>query len=201
MMIEPEMIHIPEPKLSFGYNQKISDPRDGLTLFGPYTKKKISGQINVGVIGPNNLRLKLIEFLKKIHSSVKSNNDDFARPDFPGLNATFGIHINFDNLQQIEVPQDEIDKYLHYTDNHQRVHNLTNLFSDKLIDFTNKEEVPVTVWFVIIPEDIFRFGRPNSRIPKSDKNITVGLKKKDRDSKQLSMFFQEEKDALREAYQ
>ncbi|HBS85474.1 MAG: hypothetical protein A2W91_16840 [Bacteroidetes bacterium GWF2_38_335] len=200
-MLEPKMIHISEPKLSFGYNQKISDPRDGLTLFGPFSKKKISGQVNVGVIGPNSLRTKLIEFLKKIHSPVKSNKDDSARPDFPGLNATFGIHINFENLQQIEVPQDEINKYLNYSDNHQRVHNLTNLYSDKLIDYTNKEEIPVIVWFVIIPEDIFKFGRPNSRIPKSENNITLSLKKKDRDSQQLSMFFQEENDALREAYQ
>lgn len=201
MIQEPEIIHLPEPKLSFGYNQKTSDPRDGLTLFGPYSKKKISGQINVGIIGPEKLREKLVEFLVKIHSPVKSDTNDTARPDFPGLNATFGIHINFNNLQQIEVPQNEIEKYLQYADNHQRVHNLTNLYSDRLIDFVNNEEIPVTVWFVIIPEDIFKFGRPNSRIPKSDENVTIGLKMKDRSSQQLSMFFQKENDALREAYQ
>src|SRR5690554_2026656 len=102
MIQEPEIIHLPEQKLSFGYNQKITDPRDGLTLFGPYSKKKISGQINVGIIGPEKLREKLVEFLIKIHSPVKSDTNDTARPDFPGLNATFGIHINFNNLQQIE---------------------------------------------------------------------------------------------------
>lgn len=34
-MFKQKLIHIPEPKLTFGYNQKLSDPRDGITLFGP----------------------------------------------------------------------------------------------------------------------------------------------------------------------
>ena len=39
-MIDPELKHIKEPNLTFGYNQKATDPRDGLTLFGPYSRKK-----------------------------------------------------------------------------------------------------------------------------------------------------------------
>jgi hypothetical protein len=50
-MIEPKLIHIDEPKLTFGYNQKMEDPRDGLTLFGAYSKNKHLGQISVGIIG------------------------------------------------------------------------------------------------------------------------------------------------------
>jgi hypothetical protein len=51
-MKEPKLIYIPEPKLTFGFGQKMEDPRDGLTLFGPYSKDQYSGQVNVGVIGP-----------------------------------------------------------------------------------------------------------------------------------------------------
>lgn len=61
--------------------------------------------------------------------------------------------------------------------------------------------MPVDVWFVVIPEDIYKFGRPNSKIPKSEDNINIGLKKNERNSTQLDMFFQEEKDTLREAYE
>jgi hypothetical protein len=198
--MEPELIHIPEPNLTFGYNQKTIDPRDGLTLFGPYGRNKMTGPITVGVIGPKPLRIELLDYLKSIHKPVKSIDQDIARPDFPGLEAAFGISINFENIQQIDIKQSDIDLYLKYSDNHQRVHNLTNLYSEKLIDFANKEEVPVTVWFIIIPDTIFLYGRPNSRIPKSDDNISIGLKKKNRDSNQMSLFFQEEDDELREAY-
>ena len=53
-MIESKLIHIPEPKLTFGFNQKMEDPRDGLTLFGAYSKNKHIGQISVGIIGSKN---------------------------------------------------------------------------------------------------------------------------------------------------
>jgi hypothetical protein len=32
----PDLIHLPEPRLLFGYNQSLEDPRDGLTLLGPH---------------------------------------------------------------------------------------------------------------------------------------------------------------------
>lgn len=76
-----------------------------------------------------------------------------------------------------------------------------NLYVQPLIRYTEHEEMPVDVWFVVIPEDIYKFGRPNSKIPKSEDNINIGLKKNERNSTQLDMFFQEEKDTLREAYE
>ena len=39
-----------EPRLSFAYSQKVSDPRDGLALFGPFDKGKVN-DFNVGIIG------------------------------------------------------------------------------------------------------------------------------------------------------
>ena len=50
--------------------------------------------------------------------------------------------------------------------------------------------MPVDIWFIVIPESIYQFGRPNSKIPKSAENINIGLKKQERNSTQLDMFFQ-----------
>ena len=61
MINEPELVFIPEPKLTFGFNQKMEDPRDGLALFGAYSRNKLSGQISVGIIGPPEQRV----FMKK----------------------------------------------------------------------------------------------------------------------------------------
>lgn len=200
-MIDPQIIHIKEPNLTFGYNQKATDPRDGLTLFGPYSRNKKSGQIDIGIIGPENLREKFTRYLRTIHSPVRGIRKDIARPDFPGLEAAFGVYVNFDNLQYLNVDQSEIDKYVMYSDNYQRVHNLTNIYSNRLINYIQNQEIPVAIWFVIIPDVIFKYGRPNSKIPKSDDNIKIGLKKQERVSDQLSLFYQEEDDILREAYQ
>lgn len=119
----------------------------------------------------------MIDYLKRIHGPIVNGDLSIARPNFPGLESTFGISINFDNIIQLDIKQKDIDEYLKYTDSHQRVHNLVNLYVQPLIRYTEHEEMPVDVWFVVIPEDIYKFGRPNSKIPKSEDNINIGLKK------------------------
>jgi len=194
-----KLIHVDEPNLTFGFNQKTIDPRDGITLFGPFTREKLIGQVNIGIIGSQKLRQRLIEYFGEIQKPVFGIETELARPYFPGLEASFNIFINFNNIVEIEVPQNEIDQFLHYTDSHQRVHNLVNLYSDRLIKYVREEEVPILVWFVIIPDTIYLYGRPKSRIPKSDRNIKVGLKKNEQRSKQDFLFY--EFNQLREAYQ
>lgn len=198
-MQKPTLFHIPEPKLTFGYDQKMADPRDGITLFGPYTRNKITGQVNVGIIGPNEQRGFLKDYLKEMHKPISNKEREVARPYFPGLEAAFGVFINFENLKEIEVSTDEINKYLKYIDSHQRVYNLSNLYAQRLTKYVSQEEIPVTVWFVIIPDDIYRYGRPKSRIPSSEENINIGLAKKELRSK--TKFLWDEWNQLREAYQ
>jgi hypothetical protein len=200
-MIEPILKYINEPLLTFGSGQNAVDPRDGLMLFGPFDQKKIKGAKNIGVIGPQKLREKMIDYLKKIHSPMINSDKSIARPNFPGLETVFGISVNFDNIIQIDVKESNISKYLKYTDSHQRVHNWVNLYVNPLIEYTEKEEMPADVWFIVIPEEIYKFGRPNSKIPKAEDNVNIGLKMQERNSNQLDLFFQDEKDILREAYE
>ncbi len=194
-----KLFHVPEPKLTFGYGQKLQDPRDGLTLFGPFSRNKIRGQMNVGIIGPERQRKHFREYLQKIHRPIFPELVDKARPSFPGLEAAFGIYINFDNLIEIEVSGAEIEKYLRYTDGHQRVHNLTNLYTIPLARYANQEEIPVTVWFIVIPNKIHTYGRPKSRIPQAANNIRDGLKKKYRNIKQPFLF--DSLNRMQEAYE
>jgi hypothetical protein len=45
------LIHIDEPLLSFGFNQKTEHPKDGLFLFGPPASNQNPARMDVGVIG------------------------------------------------------------------------------------------------------------------------------------------------------
>ena len=198
-MIEPQLIHIPEPLLTFGYNQKMEDPRDGLALFGPYSRNQYSGQINIGIIGPKPQREYVLEYLKSIHQPVIGADRDVARPYFPGFEAAFGVFINFNSIQQIDVDINKINEYLKYTDSHQRVFHLCNLFAGPLNQYANQEQAPVSVWFVAITDDIFRFGRPKSKISKADDNIKIGLTNKER--KINANFLFDDMNELKEAYQ
>jgi hypothetical protein len=199
MQIEPELFYIKEPELSFGFSQKTADPRDGLMLYGPFDKDKIKGQVNIGIIGCAQQRNYLKKYLKNIHKPVLSELKDIARPFFPGLEAAFGIHVNFDNIVEIDISENEVNKFLHYSDGHQRVFNLSKLFADELSKYIRQEERPVTVWFVVIQDDIYKFGRPKSKLPKSAENIKIGLKKKERNTSQPFLF--DEITVLQDAYE
>jgi hypothetical protein len=199
-MTEPTLIHIPEPKLTFGFNQKIEDPRDGLTLFGAYSNKSHRGEIRVGIIGAKNQREFVKKYLERLHKPIHSETQDIARPYFPGLQSAFGIEVNIENIREIDIPQGEIEKYLNYVDGHQRVYNLTDLFANKLKKYLNEEHIPVSVWFVAISDEVYQFGKNKSLIPKSKENIKVGLSKKDRNLALNSNFLFEEMNELKEAY-
>lgn len=193
-----KLFHIQEPTLTFGYGQKLQDPRDGLMLFGPFSRSKLKGQVNVGIIGPEHQRGYIKEYLNRIHRPIFPEVPDKARPYFPGLEAAFDIFINFDNLVEIDISSADIEKCLKYTDGHLRVHNLTNLYANPLEKYSNQEEMPVTVWFVVIPDSIYKYGRPKSHIPKANDNIKDGLKAKFRNPKQTFLF--EDLNKMQEAY-
>jgi len=171
------MLFIEEPNLAFGYGQKTIDPRDGLILFGPSTRGKIT-HASIGVIGTEEGRQRLIRWLQRIQRPIFGTDDKIARPFYPGLESAFSFELSFESIVQINVEQTELDTYLRYTDSHQRVHNLVNVFVDKLIRYKREEEEPALVWFVVIPDKIYTYGRPKSAIPKSEDNIKIGIKNK-----------------------
>jgi hypothetical protein len=193
-----KLVHIKEPELTFAYGQKMEDPRDGITLFGPFSKDRLSGDIEIGIIGPEEQRKFALAYLGKIIGPVANHTREIARPYFPGLEAAFGVSINLRSIPQLDVPAESIEECLLYTDGHQRVHRLTNLFADRLRDYQREEEIPVKVWIIAIPEKVYKYGRPKSRVPKSSINITESLRKAERNSDSVFLF--PELNELREAY-
>lgn len=195
------LTYIPEPSLTFGYGQKATDPRDGLMLYGPFDFKRVNGKKTLGIVGPKELRDKMIRYLYRIHAPFL--NENFSRPSFPGLQAAFGISVNFNNVVEVNVSIENLEHYGRYTDNHQRVHNWTNLYFEAIQTYTEEEEISVDVWIIVIPEFVYLYGRPQSRIPSSKDNIKEGLStRKRKEPAMASLFaeFDEEDERLREAY-
>lgn len=198
MMIQRNnLYHIEEPKLVFGFNQQGFDPRDGLTLFGAYSKFKFNPP-SIGIVGTNEGRERVKSWLKKIIKPIYGAKQDIARPYFPGIETVFGFNINFSAIREISIDSKLIQLYLNYEDNHQRVHNLTELFTKQIKEYTNSENEPVTFWIIVIPDEIYKYGRPKSKIPKSKNNIRIGIKSKY--TRQNVSLFPEDNE-LRIAYQ
>lgn len=190
------LIHLTEPKLIFGYQQTAFDPRDGLTLFGAYTRAKFTNP-SIGIIGTAESRKRVVVWLQAILQPVFCKSKDIARPYFPGMETVFGMTLNFNSIKEIDIDARLLSEYLHYQDSHQRVHNLTNLYAKALQEYQSNEETPITFWIVVIPDEVYRYGRPKSNIPKSDENIQIGIK--DKYSRMFKSLF-DEYDVLQEAY-
>lgn len=191
-----KLIHIDEPKLIFGNQQESFDPRDGLTLFGSFTRDVFTNP-SLGIVGAKDSRARVLKWLQNITRPIFGKQKDIARPYFPGLETVFGIDLNFKAIKELPIDEKLLNTYLHYEDSHQRVHNLANLFSKALIEYHEGEEKPVTFWIVIIPDEVYKYGRPKSKIPKADDNIRIGIRD-DYSRRNKSLF--EELDDLQEAY-
>lgn len=167
-----------EPTLSFGYGEATEDPRDGLTLFGPLDEGKPYG-VRAGAVGSSAAIERLARWIHTIQRPVVSAKVtqweaeskwdhveawERARPPFPGFEATFGIPWSSAPLVTCEVPDDELRSALFINDPAQRVYKTVEVYSRRIIDALREEEVRPDVWYVVIPEDIYRYCRPQSRI-------------------------------------
>lgn len=170
-----ELIYIEEPNILFGFNQKMDDPRDGLTLFGPIENTLPYGILS-GVIGTKDGFDKFKKYVKSIQSP-KHNYNDSTRPFFPGFEAVFKTKWDSERVLFKEITDSEIGRLLYHEDTNTRTFNLVSLYTDKIIEADENEDVKANIWFVIIPDEIYQFCRPNSSLPKEMIEIRRTTKK------------------------
>lgn len=157
-----ELIYIQEPNILFAYGQKCADARDGLALFGPLNN--IFG-IRSGVVATQEGLIIFKNYINRIQKPIYNNNN-ITRPMFPGFEAVFGCKWNSESIVYKEVTNEEISKLLFNESTHKRTYDLVSLFINKIITANKNEDKNVDVWFVVVPDDIYRYCRPNSVLPK-----------------------------------
>jgi hypothetical protein len=167
--MENRLIYIEEPTLSFGYNQKAVDPRDGLLLFGPNEKFE-SYQIKAGVVGTQlgiESYKSYVEAIQKplfsnktIYGKVKSN--EISRPSFPGFETIFGI--KWPTCPEIECLLDEnlIKQKIQIKTKKQRTSELVDLYLEQIVNASSKEDCDINLWFIVVPRELYVACKPKS---------------------------------------
>ncbi|MEM9078677.1 MAG: hypothetical protein AAGC43_16675 [Bacteroidota bacterium] len=168
-MIFKEIVHIEEPNLIFSNGQKTKDPRDGLLLYGPYEKwsnEFNARSISVGLIGPsdilNNYK-KFVRELKKPIFSIKREktgklvSNELQRPSYPGFEAVFNIEWPETPSKFIKIKRNEIETLIKSEKNKRiRTDKMVDLFLEKIKKTSFEEDVPIDIWFVIVPKVIYK---------------------------------------------
>jgi hypothetical protein len=157
------LIRLLEPKLEFRFHQAVEDPRDGLTLFGPLDKGKPYG-IRAGVIGTKAGLDFFRRWVQHVRLPVFPPKPQAARPNFPGFEAAFGIQWDADPVIEIAVDPAEIRKHLYLDDKYQRVFGTVEVFSSRILEASSEDESKVDLWFVVIPDEVKKYCRPQSTV-------------------------------------
>lgn len=186
-----------EPKLKFAYGQKLEDPRDGLTIFGPFDKGKVN-DFSVGVIGTKEGVRRLKRWLNKIIKPIYHPISDIANPFFPGFQEAFHIKINTNVIPELIIDENLLKTFYKYDDSHIRVAEIVDLYLDKLLSFVKEGEKLPQVWFVVIPDMIYSLCRPKSIVVK-ESSIKVGIKD-EYTRREEGMFEDDKYKKWREAY-
>ncbi len=156
------LFYIPEPNLLFAYDQKCTDVRDGLAMYGPVNK--IYG-IRSGVVATQRGMQIFKDFLEGLQKPTYNANN-VTRPMFPGFEAVFNCKWESNNLYYQEVRKEEIDHFLYNENTHKRTYDLVSLFLEKIVTANKNTDETVDVWFVVVPDEIYKFCRPNQALPK-----------------------------------
>lgn len=157
------LIKIDEPEILFGHNQCMEDPRDGLTLFGPLENNRPYG-IRSGVVATKDGLRKFKDYLRTINKPILNSNP-VTRPFFPGFEAVFGMPWDEKGILHIELSDTDLGKVLYHEDTHNRTYDTVSLFAEKIIA-AKDEDASADLWFIIIPDEVFQYCRPNSTLKK-----------------------------------
>lgn len=153
-----------EPNLLFGYSQKMIDPRDGLTLFGPLDESITPYGISYGLVGTQEGRNKFKDWLKDIQMPIY-NDDLISRPFFPGFEATFRLKWKPEKLFEINIDSYIIEQNIFNEDPHHRVFNIVSVFTKKILETIKHDHFSANLWVIVIPDYVYQWCRPGVTIP------------------------------------
>jgi hypothetical protein len=157
-----------EPLLEFGFSQKAANPKAGLYFFGPLEEKGRPRHIKIGVVGtPEGLRL-YRGWSKAINAFIDPLvPGSMNHVPFAGFNAIFSTSINEEPELHVELSPTKLAGAIRRGKRHEAIKDAVSIY-EEAIRKSLQEDSAVDVWFVVIPDDIYKYGRPRSVVPKGE---------------------------------
>ena len=172
-----EIRAVPEPQLEFGFAQKLQYPRDGLYLYGPPSSAASISEVRYGVIGTEegvrrfrNWCDQAAKFIDIPELSMRSKEIEPHHIPFPGFEQAFNAHWPAQPIEIIsDIDRTLLEQALKIRNRHEAVKSAVSMYVDRLVAAQDRLENPPSFWFVVIPEEVYALGRPQSRISKADR--------------------------------
>ncbi|MGG5809165.1 argonaute/piwi family protein [Falsiroseomonas sp. CW058] len=160
-------ILLPEPELSFGHGQTADNPKDGLFLFGPVIDETHPRQLRLGVIGTSEGLGRYDRWAARMRGYIPV--PDGARAHhmpWPGFEAAFACEWPERPMARIALRLDDLVDAIQIKSRQEAVYKAVGLYLNPILAHLRREEARPTLWFVLLPEDIYRYGRQESVVPR-----------------------------------
>jgi hypothetical protein len=170
-MTAPRITRIPEPMLEFQYGQQLVYPRDGLFLFGPVDGGR--PPINFGVIGTPAGVERFTRWMAGVGRFIappEGQEEDGQHVPFPGFAAAFASEWPEKPRKVIDtIDAAGLSHVLRIGNRNEAIKAAVDLYVEPLIRAADRAEDPPNFWFVVIPEEVYRLGRPQSKVPVAER--------------------------------
>jgi hypothetical protein len=181
-----------EPELEFRFSQKVKDPHDGLSLFGPFDADESSCPKSFPyiVIGTES-GLSLFEawseavncpaLLDAESLRAKKKVPNFRLwPPYPGFEAAFSAQWPTKPIWSHQIDSDELLTASRLYEKHERASNVVDLYLKGIEIAAAKLEPKPIIVICIVPEEIYKNCRPKSRISEPTGEVVSSKRVRDR---------------------
>ena len=168
---------LPEPELQFRHGQYLADPRDGLSLFGPYDTDAPGhpSALSYGVIGTNRGLSLFSEWSEAMNHAWTDAPDgrDLLWPPFPGFQAAFASDWHPVPVWQHTLCARELSEAARRRDPFARAASVVDQYLTPF-DEIRKLDQRLSVVICIVTDEVYRNCRPKSIV---EKPIGEGVRK------------------------
>ncbi len=176
--------YIPEPLLAFGFDQKLENPKDGLFLFGPYDGSGGRSEVRVAVIGSGAGVGLSRAWLQRLAAPIAAKHNRHGAevawaPAWPGFEACFGVSLPSKGMAELSLDSAAIENAIKRENRSDAVRSTVLLYANAVREYLRTEERRPDVWIVVVPDVVYRYGRPGvAPPPKSERTRSTLLPSK-----------------------
>ncbi|MBN1373219.1 MAG: hypothetical protein JW987_14885 [Anaerolineaceae bacterium] len=181
------VIILDEPQLEFGFGQRTCDPRDGLSLFGPFDSS-VAKPINYILLGTNEGISKFRQWSSLLTQPVidtPKGNQRLWTP-YPGFSAAFGTEWPLEPVWSYELANEELNQAADLSDKYERAFTVVNKYLDGIRIASERDE-RIGVAICIVPDHVWQNCRPQSTVKNLSERVSI-KRIKSRKSGQLELF-------------
>lgn len=164
---------IEEPLSVFNFGQKCEHPKDGLFLYGPFDKSATPGSLRFGAIGTANGLSRFERWSAQIRVPIAAASEKEHRSSWPGFHAAFGVDWPSKPLVSVSIDAQRLADAIRRNNRHEAVHEAVGMYESAIRRHIAEEEVRPDMWFVVIPEDVYKLCRPEISVPAGEKTASV----------------------------